>query len=360
MSTKIEWTDTVWNPTTGCAKMSAGCKNCYAEKMTKRLAAMGQQKYQGILTPAGRFNGTVRTHEDTLRIPFTWRKPRKVFVNSMSDLFHADVPFAFIDRVFAVMMSTPQHTYQILTKRPDRMLAWFNHKDDIWKNEGMRGPERIRYQAYNEFGRDIPYNEGRYWPLPNVWLGTSVENQAAADERIPHLLRCPAAVRFLSCEPLLGPVDIGFELDIISVDGKRIPEQDKPGSGTMIHWVIAGGESGPNARPMHPDWARGLRDQCRAAGVAFFFKQWGEWDPDNKRRTRGQKLGFISPCGHFIEQFSDNLTGVPYASISKVGKKAAGRTLDGRTHVEFPNRSAPPLLLPNEQHLSSCRTNYLP
>lgn len=328
MSTNIEWTNETWNPTTGCAKVSPGCKNCYAETMTKRLAAMGQQKYQGILTESGRFNGTVRTHEDTLRIPFTWRKPRKVFVNSMSDLFHADVPFWFIDRVFATMALTPQHTYQILTKRPDRMAEYYDYCAVRMKLE-----------------KAVNVTLQHQWPLHNVWLGISVEDQAAADERIPHLLKCPAAVRFLSCEPLVKSVD----MTVLFHDCTGCTDTDRRSEGTHqsgtyqhpsfpqgIHWVIAGGESGPNARPMHPDWARQLRDQCQAAGVAFFFKQWGEYVPCDYADAGANIVrhnGEVHPNAGY-----DMVRGSCH--MRKSGKKAAGRQLDGRTHDEFPNHQS--------------------
>ncbi len=246
---KIQWTDQTWNPVTGCNKVSRGCKNCYAEVMHKRLRAMNSEKYQKPF-----LDGAV-THHDSLKEPFTWKKPRMVFVNSMSDLFHEYVSFDFIDKVFSVMAQTPQHTYQILTKRPERMLEFFN-----WQ-----------VGEYN---------------LPNVWLGTSVENQEQANKRIPYLLQCPAAVRFLSCEPLVGAVDLNrIVFDRYSgtgllncLDGIERDHLDGIlGETGRIHWVIAGGESGPKAQPMHPDWVRTLRDQCQKAGVPFFFKQWGNW-----------------------------------------------------------------------------------
>lgn len=216
----IEWTNATWNPVTGCTKISQGCKNCYAERMAVRLQAMGQPNY------ANGFQVTVQEH--MLDLPLSWKKPRLVFVNSMSDLFHKDVPTEFIRRVFAVMERAPHHTFQVLTKRADRLRA---------------------------IAADLP------WP-GNVWMGVSVEDQRAANERVPHLLLTPAAVRFLSCEPLLGP--IRFE---------AIPAWG--GALDSLHWVIVGGESGPGARPMDPEWARTIRDQCLRAGVPFFFKQWG-------------------------------------------------------------------------------------
>lgn len=222
---RIEWTETTWNPTTGCDRVSAGCDNCYALALAKRLKAMGSPRYQldGDPRTSGPGFG-VAEHLDALSLPFSWRQPRLVFVNSMSDLFHARVSREFIQRVFAVMEATPQHTYQLLTKRALRMRRLSPQLD---------------------------------WP-DNLWVGVSVENEAALG-RIDELRKVPAAVRFLSCEPLIGP------LPSLNLDG--------------IHWVIVGGESGHQARPMDPEWALGIRDQCGSAGVPFFFKQWGGRTP---------------------------------------------------------------------------------
>lgn len=326
MSTKIEWTEVTWNPTTGCNKISAGCKNCYAEVMHKRLQGMGQPKYQTD------FNKGVKTWEDELMKPLSWKKPRKVFVNSMSDLFHEDVPFEFIDKVFTVMALTPQHTYQILTKRADRMEEYF----------ALHPQPRIVVIAIHN-GRRLKVNEDYYnngitWPLPNVWLGTSVENQQTANKRIPHLLRVPAAVRFLSCEPLLGRVDLNnipfstdevgpFTINALTGFSFQTDIIKWPGCEGKIDWVIAGGESGHGARPMHPDWVRSLRNQCHNTGVAFFFKQWGEWLPidhlsedDYWKSTKSAEVG----------------TGVSTNTVFKLGKKAAGRVLDGREWNDWP------------------------
>ena len=218
---KIEWTETTWNPVTGCNKISAGCDNCYALTLSKRLKAMGSAKYQNDGDPRTSGPGfAVTTHESSLMEPFKWRGERLVFVNSMSDLFHAKVPLSFIRDVFAVMAATPQHTYQILTKRSHRLARIAEQLD---------------------------------WP-GNVWMGVSVEN-AKALIRVEDLREVPAAVRFLSCEPLIG-----------SLAGLNLKG---------IDWVIAGGESGPNYRPVDVNWIREIRDTCTAADVAFFFKQWG-------------------------------------------------------------------------------------
>jgi protein gp37 len=221
----IEWTEATWNPTTGCDRLSAGCDHCYALTLAKRLKAMGAPKYQNDGDPRTSGPGFgVTIHPDALRIPYSWREPRVVFVNSMSDLFHARVPVSFVREVFSVMADTPRHTYQVLTKRSHRLVRLADRLD---------------------------------WP-PNVWLGVSVED-ATQLQRIAHLRDVPAAVRFLSCEPLIGPL---HELDL-----------------TRIGWVIAGGESGPGCRPLDRTWVTDIRDACIAAGVPFFFKQWGGRTP---------------------------------------------------------------------------------
>jgi protein gp37 len=226
----IEWTEATWNPVTGCDRISTGCDHCYALTLAKRLKAMGAAKYQNDGDPRTSGPGfAVTTHPASLEQPYRWRSPRVVFVNSMSDLFHARVPLEFIRDVFAVMADTPQHTYQVLTKR------------------AMRA-RRLADQL------DFP---------PNMWLGVSVESSGYF-HRIDKLRRIPTAVRFLSCEPPLGP------LDGINLDG--------------IGWVIAGGESGPNHRPMDISWARGIRDACVSADVPFFFKQWDGRTPKNLGR----------------------------------------------------------------------------
>jgi protein gp37 len=235
-ATSIEWTDATWNPTTGCDRISPGCDRCYALTLAKRLKAMGQPKYQRDGDPRTSGPGFgLSLHEDALEMPRRWAKPRRIFVNSMSDLFHAQVPPAFIGRVFEVMNETPRHQYQVLTKRALR---------------ASRLAERFRWTQ-------------------NIWMGTSVEN-AEQVARVEHLRAIPAHIRFLSVEPLLGPLG---PLDL-----------------TDIHWVIAGGESGAHHRPVHIDWLREVRDQCLAQSVPFFFKQWGGHNP----RAGGRQLDGVS------------------------------------------------------------------
>jgi protein gp37 len=329
----IEWTDATWNPVAGCTPVSPGCLNCYAAVMANRLERMGQRKYVGLTVlhnDRRMFNGKITTSEAALTIPFGWKKPRRVFVNSMSDLFHEGVPFDFVDRVFAVMALCPQHTFQILTKRPERMAEYAASRREV-------GANGIRESINRDFTGLGDHRGGLHMPLPNVWLGTSVENQQTANERVPRLLKCPAAVRFLSCEPLLAPVDLLTPAHGIVVGGMP-----------MVQWVIVGGESGHNARPMHPDWARSIRDQCQAAGVPFFFKQWGEWHTgaDGLRdATWDSKINSgVCPCGSRIDMFTaaagrhrmEDRCAMTAMSMYHVGKKAAGRLLDGRTWDEFP------------------------
>lgn len=240
--TSIEWTDATWNPVAGCTVLSAGCTNCYAMRMAARLQAMGVEKYSGLTRKSGDryvWTGAVTLDYAALEIPKAWRRPRLIFVNSMSDLFQDPVPFDFVRRVWATMAETPRHTYQILTKRPERMA---------------------------ELTRDLPL-------LPNVWLGTSVENSAVL-QRIDHLRSTRAAVRFVSFEPLIG-----------SVSGADLED---------IHWAIVGGESGPRARPMLETWVDEIYDSCADAGTAFFFKQWGGRNKKaSGRQFRGRHWDYL-------------------------------------------------------------------
>lgn len=334
---KIEWTDAVWNPTTGCSKVSAGCANCYAEREWHRLAGNPKTTYYGR-----KFN-EVACHPERLDQPLQWKRPRKIFVNSMSDLFHEDVPDGFIDKVFAVMSDAAQHTFMILTKRPDRMMKYLSPDNPRYT------AKEIYYLTKKVAGK---FDCDLHWPLPNVWLGVSVENQAAADERIPLLLQTRARMRFISVEPLLGPVDLSPWLGISRYEEGAAWARD---TGADLDWVITGGESGPGARPMHPYWVQSLRDQCQTAGVPYFFKQWGAWEPieevecgildDNIHRL---SLNIIIG----IEGTSDGegwngtvsspemIKDRPLWHLKRVGKKKAGRELDGRMWDELPEVQA--------------------
>ncbi|QSM00105.1 hypothetical protein SEA_CASHLINE_66 [Gordonia phage Cashline] len=296
--TSIEWTDATWNPVTGCTKVSTGCDYCYAETFAERFRG----------TPGHYFeNGfDVQLRENKLTEPLRWRKPRKVFVNSMSDLFHDAVPDRYIESVFSVMAEAKRHTFQVLTKRHARMRSLLSDWDF---------QENVKERYYD----NATGNRDFQWPLPNVWLGVSTENQQWADIRIPALLDTPAAVRFISAEPLLGPIKLRREW----------------GYGPGIDWLIVGGESGHGARPMHPDWARALRDHRDVVGAAFLFKQWGEWAPREPDDPTGERADvFLDRDGrgtYFANRYRADVQ-----RLVRVGKKAAGREIDGRTWDEFP------------------------
>lgn len=340
ITTNIEWTDRTWNPVTGCTKISDGCTNCYAETIAERFR--GKAAF-----PKG-FDVDIRAHK--VNDPLGWRKPTRIFVNSMSDLFHDEVDQAWIADIFAVMAAACRHTFQLLTKRHARMRHLLNDRQWV---------AHVRSRA---IGKGLPADQWQ-WPLPNLWLGVSVENQQWANIRIPRLLETPAAVRFLSCEPLLGPINL--KQAVITMGSERghgLTASYVHNGGCCarqlhgINWCIVGGESGRNARPMHPDWARKLRDQCVTAGIPFFFKQHGAWAPlgplygdteeaDNahmeavhleviRRRSVAQleRDGNVA-AGH---QPTDPRTWL----MAHVGKKAAGRVLDGHTYDEFPAADA--------------------
>lgn len=299
--TGIEWTDATWNPIRGCSRVSEGCRNCYAETVAGRFSGPGLP-YEELIAKGGQWNGNITLVPKMLDQPLRWRRPRRIFVNSMSDLFHENVPFHFIDEVFYKMRAAHWHTFQVLTKRPQRMIEWAD-------------------SSYNRHTDILGGWDGKN-PLPNVWLGVSVEDQKTADERIPLLLQTPAAVRWISAEPLLGPIDLwaaGMKLN-----GKL---DRQSGERRFIDWVVVGGESGKNARPMHPDWARSLRDQCKTAGVPFLFKQWGEW-----------LEGEMPAWPETADYKSVNGTGYYDGDLwmDRIGKKKAGRLLDGVLHDEYP------------------------
>ncbi|ADG20356.1 Gp37Gp68 family protein [Paraburkholderia atlantica] len=327
-NTKIEWTDATWNIVTGCDVTSPGCKNCYAMKLAgTRLRNHPSRAGLTRPTAAGPvWTGEVRFNDQWLDQPFRWTQPRMIFVCAHGDLFHESVRDEWIDKVFAVMARARQHTYQVLTKRADRMREYLSHP--------------VRHGRMLAASHEIGWAgmEWCQWPLPNVWLGVSVEDQKRADERIPALLKCPAAVRWISAEPLLGPIDLTcIEIDEMLTPTTRgrisaLSTDDENRYFQAPHaldWVVVGGESGSRARPMHPDWARSLRDQCAEACVPFLFKQWGEWAPgsnwpDDIAIPSGELCNFDNPL-------LDDA-----GSVWRVGKKAAGRLLDGRTHDEFP------------------------
>jgi protein gp37 len=256
--TSISWTDATWNPIRGCSRVSEGCRHCYAELIAARFSGPGQP-YEGLARRRSngepQWTGVVRPIKKHLADPIRWRRPRRIFVNSMSDLFHESLDVGYIAQVFAVMYLTPRHTFQVLTKRPLRMLEILTSA--TFYSAVLRAATYLRH----DFPRHIDggISDRTKFPHPNVWLGVSVEDQQAADERIPLLLKTPAAVRFLSCEPLLGPVDI---LEAIRVLHR-------------IDWVIVGGESGPGARPCRLSWIEQLMTQCREHDVAVFVKQLG-------------------------------------------------------------------------------------
>lgn len=321
-TTKIEWTDRTWNPISGCTKVSAGCDNCYAEGIAERFRG-------GPAFPNG-FDVQLRPNK--LTEPLSWRKPAMVFVNSMSDLFHSSVPDEFIAQVWATMALAPQHTFQVLTKRHGRMRSLLD--DDQFIRAVWNECDSIRPRLEQP-------DPG--WPLPNVWLGVSTEDQRWADIRIPALLATPAAVRFISAEPLLGPIELEFvhyfDTNCSGCSGLVSPSHEpscgtEPGRHWGIDWVIVGGESGSKARPMHRDWARSLRDQCVAAGVPFHFKQWGEWapiGPDDVSAKPTVQLGLDGRGTYYANRHRPDV-----ATLARVGKKTAGRILDGRTWDEFP------------------------
>jgi protein gp37 len=310
--TTIEWTDASWNPIRGCSRVSEGCRNCYAEKIAARFSGAGQP-YEGLaemkvvqgppVAPGegrtgksertrtekeARWTGTMKFIEEHLEDPLRWKHPRRVFVNSMSDLFHEGVPDSWLRKIYDVMLRslrTTPHTFQILTKRPIRM--------------------QIFLQKIHPLQMD-----------PHIWHGVSVEDQDTANVRIPMLMGADSAIRWISYEPALGPISIAHYLKV-------------PGPGwPKIDWVVCGGESGTHARPMHPQWARSLRDQCQDAGVPFFFKQWGECAPGTEEIRKHSREGVLI----------QDTSGDPArdAVMMRVGKKIAGRLLDGREWNEYP------------------------
>lgn len=369
-NTKIEWTDATWNPVNGCSLASPGCTNCYAMKQAHRVPqrrGLTQHTSGGMV-----WTGEVRFDEAKLTQPLHWKRPRRIFVCAHGDLFHDAVPDEWIDRVFAVMALCPQHTFQVLTKRSARMRAYLNSFGTGGTAHRVGGIMQELALDNGKSAFEACLNASA-WPLPNVWLGVSVEDQRRAHQRIPDLLATPAAVRWLSCEPLLGQVDLTRIMDAdaeecfhsegrLTFKGRTLTEsrsslnaltghfwgedlidgrwegwggeheQASPGIGQPgyyrpLDWVVAGGESGPGARPMHPRWARDLRDQCQAAEVPFFFKQWGEHTAHPAPQARWADG---SPVPAELEP----------VTFERIGKSAAGRLLDGTEHNAMPKGAA--------------------
>ena len=299
MATKIEWAEETWNPIIGCSKVSPGCNNCYAERMAVRLAHMeiwrkpdvnSEYYYPNVIVPqkGSGWNGNTRFVEPALHKPLKWKKPKTIFICSMGDLFHESVQFEWISKVFSITQKCKHHTFLVLTKRPERMLEYFIHM-------------------------------GIKYPYLNVWLGVTAENKEQADKRIPILLQIPAAKRFVSIEPMLSKIDISEYLKVINESGFN--DYGGPFSGRdKLDWVICGGESGPGARPVHPDWVRSIRDQCRAVDTPFMFKQWGEWH-ETDLDPNPPKQRHLWPGGKLMARY---------------GKKAAGRELDGQIWNQTP------------------------
>lgn len=347
--TSIEWTATInadgtvtpgatWNPITGCAVVSRGCTNCYAMRLAgTRLKDIPSRAGLTTMSKAGPvWNGKVRLNEEWLDQPLKWKRPRRIFVCAHGDLFAENVPDEWIDRVFAVMALAPQHTFQVLTKRAKRMREYVARLDQEPERDTIRRMAAAMPEPWPKFKEIV-------FPSPNVWLGVSAEDQTRADERIPDLLATPSAIRFVSAEPLLGALDLSEWLRPACA---RCPPWETPCRHrcehvTSLNWVIVGGESGPGARAMHPDWVRSIRDQCASARVAFFMKQWGAWLPGNVY----SKNGFVGFARH--QDGSDGAhggkpdhwwSGNSFDGVisTLVGKKAAGRLLDGVEHSAFP------------------------
>jgi protein gp37 len=341
---QIEWTEATWNPILGCTKVSPGCDHCYAITQATIRAGNPHPKvaaaFAGLTKRAEAgpdWTGRVNLLPDRLMQPVKWRKPKRVFVNSLADLFHDDVPDAFIAQVFAVMAITPQHSYQLLTKRHGRMKSLLSGGPrDAWLVPNHPSP--FVQAVYREARKLAPAGPPLRWPLPNLWLGVSAEDQHWAKIRVHALLSTPAVVRWVSAEPLLGPIDLrnlragnGALIDALCGDVKSPKGEIYAACPGSVSWVVAGGESGPGARPMAPDWARSLRDQCRSTRVPFLFKQWGEWGP-----TGVVGRGGTNPREIFVRDSTVTCHDFEGAQLRRMGKKATGRELDGRTWDEYP------------------------
>jgi protein gp37 len=357
---KIQWTDATWNPLAGCSIVSPGCTNCYAMAMAARIERMGGADHYVGLTEMVKgkpvWTGKVAlASEKTLLAPLRWKKPRKIFVNSMSDLFHEKVDQLDIASIYGVMIAAHHlhgHIFQWLTKRSARARDVLN-REEFWDTANSFAENHIfeRVDPNNRRRDDARATCDDYDasnPPPGIWAGVTAEDQPRADERIPDLLATPAAVRFVSCEPMLGKIalhNLPFsqsQAHVNALSGETIScHGDYDNEGPRLDWVIVGGESGPGARPMHPDWARSLRDQCAAAGTPFFFKQWGEWayvydrdadDPDWRKPPKAEDNNerYLNLAG------GHGFHGERVHFVRKVGKHRAGRLLDGVEHNDFP------------------------
>ena len=376
---RIEWCDATWNPVVGCSPVSAGCDHCYAARMAHRLGKNPATPQFADLTVDGKWTGETRFVQGALNLPITWRKPKRIFVCSMGDLFHESVPFAWVDQVFAVMALARQHTFLVLTKRTERMRAYFDEKRASRAGEAayhmvvdaLHGDKRTALGAGLMLQDD---GSLELWPLPNVWLGVTAENQEQAVARIPILLETPVAKRFVSVEPMLGPVDLRClhvpdalldpfgdrwcttwdALDGtrgVSPFGKNDPFTGPKGS--HLDWVICGGETGPSARPANPEWVRSLRDQCfKTSDVPFFFKQWGEWAPSDNfpsdtpfKHWKEFLSGVDEPQRLALrgwdydanaKKFGEKVAYGPFTLVVKAGRHRAGRLLDKEEWAYFP------------------------
>ena len=320
--TKIEYLTHSWNPLAmRCTPVSEGCANCWHIKLANRLAANPSQSNEARAAYAG--DAPPFLKEDELLAPLRRKKPARIGVQFMGDLFHEDVPFEYIDRVFAVMAQCPQHIFVVLTKRARRMHDYFHKPDrgEFWFNNTIVN-ERSREDAiYDQFLETVDDGTDWEWPLPNVWGMVTTENQRAADERIKWLIRCPFVVCGISAEPLLGPIDLNMSVPV-GAGGHNLPLRY-----TGLDWVIAGGE---DTRPMHPDWARKLRDDCQLAGVAYFHKQNGVWiQQEAYPGDDWTQVAFMDSDGRMCDPGQGD-------TFWKVGKKRAGRELDGREWNEYP------------------------
>lgn len=307
--TAIEWTDATWNPIRGCSRVSEGCRNCYAESVAARFSGDGQP-YEGLASfvtigkgteqerVVSQWSGDIRFVERHLHDPQQWKQPLRIFVNSMSDLFHPGVTGPMLAEIFEVMGKARQHTYQILTKRPERMY------------------EALKAASTPEVARAFELTTGQKWPPSNWIFGVSIEDQETANHRLPILARCNAAKRMISYEPAIGPVDFEKALG----DARRA---------ILFDWIIVGGESGHRARPMHPDWARSVRDLCSHLGIPFFFKQWGEHSPVPRKDASWLA---VHANGEIVSPIREN----EFAKMYRVGKHDAGSELDGVEWKEFP------------------------